>query len=378
MPRRIAIVSTILAYPWGGADGLWTSAAEAAARRGDALLLAVSDLVVPAPRVQRLLRNGARLHLRPSAARSLGIRERLEHKLRRLLRRPNPLVRAVRAFGPDLVVFSCGGTYDPILEPALCEWLRQSGTAYRIVANLQVEHPALPEHDRRIIRRILAGAERIFFVSERNREITRRHLLDPLPNAECIHGCAVHNPIIPSQVPPWPSAGTPWSMATVGRLEPVKGVDLLLHALAQGLGSEPGWRLNIHGKGPERDILVEAAARLGLESRVRLPGFVADLDDLWKDNHLLVSPAIEEGLPITIPEAMLRSRPVLATQVGGAEEWIVPGQTGFLCPAPTVELLADGLRRAWAQRENWRAMGAAAQARSRDLYRPNDYERIVA
>jgi len=81
---------------------------------------------------------------------------------------------------------------------------------------------------------------------------------------------------------------------------------------------------------------------------------------------------------MTIPEAMLRARAVLATQVGGATEWIEPGRTGFICPAPSVGLLATSLLKAWELRTSWREMGAAAATRARALYRPNDFRRIVA
>ena len=155
-------------------------------------------------------------------------------------------------------------------------------------------------------------------------------------------------------------------------------MDLLIHALAAALGGIPDWRLNVYGRGPQREYLEACARACGLAERVHFPGFVERLDDIWEQNHLLVSPAIDEGVPMTLPEAMLRGRAVLATRVGGATEWIEPGETGFICAAPTVELLAETLREAWGQREDWRELGAAAARRTRALYRPDDYQRIVA
>jgi glycosyltransferase involved in cell wall biosynthesis len=187
----------------------------------------------------------------------------------------------------------------------------------------------------------------------------------------------VHNSIAPAADLPWP-APAPWSFACIARLEPIKGVDLLIHALAASLGAAADWQLNIYGRGPQREYLEACAQACGLAGRVHFPGFVEQLDDIWKRNHLLVSPAIDEGVPITLPEAMLRGRAVLATRVGGATEWIEPGQTGFICAAPTVELLAESLRAAWGERERWQEMGVAAARRTRALYRPNDYQRLVA
>lgn len=374
---RIAFVSTILSYPWGGADAPWTSAAEVAIARGDRLMLAISENTSLHPRIGALVERGASLVVRAAPAGPLSLWRRAWRKRPWALDRPHHLVARIRAFAPELLIFSCGGTYDPILEPALTDWLRSSGTPYRIIANFQNEHPALDEPDRVRARDILNSADRVFFVSPRNLEITRLHLLSPLPNAECIHGCMVHNPLPSTPDLPW-AEPEPWSFACIARLEPVKGVDLLFPALAAGLGSISGWRVNVYGRGPQRDYLEACARFCGISDRVSFCGFVPNLDEIWKQNHILVSPAVDEGVPMTIPEAMLRSRAVLATRVGGATEWIEPGRTGFLCDAPTVGLLSESLREAWNARLRWREMGQAAAVRARALYRPNDFERIVA
>jgi glycosyltransferase involved in cell wall biosynthesis len=369
---RIAFVSTILAYPWGGADSLWTSAAEGAAARGDRLLLAVSELTAVHPRIRALAERGAVLLIRPGPAGPTPLWRRAWSRRPWSRNSHLQLIARIRAFEPDLLVFSCGGTYDTILETTLTDWLQASGTPYRIIANFQHEHPSLEETDRLRARKILQAANRIFSVSPRNLETTRLHLLSALPNAEC-----VHNPLAPATSLPWPEAG-PLSLACVARLEPVKGVDLLLPALAAGLGDTTGWQLNVYGRGPQLAYLEDCARYCGIGDRVSFCGFVPNLDEIWGRNHLLVSPAIDEGVPMTIPEAMLRGRGVLATRVGGATEWIEHGRTGFISAAPTVDLLAESLREAWSQRQLWREMGATGAIRARALYRPNDYQKIVA
>jgi glycosyltransferase involved in cell wall biosynthesis len=374
---RIAFVSTVLGYPWGGADAPWTSAAEFAVARGDHVMMAISEKTSRHERVAGLIGRGAALFLRAAPEWPVPLWKRAWN------RRPwkgspsRKLTASIRSFAPDLLVFSCGGTYDPILEPELIEWLRAAGIPYRIIANLQQEHPTIDEAQRQKAREILNAADRIFCVSPRNLEITRLHLLSPLPNAECIHGCMVHNPLPTTSNLAW-SPPEPWSLACVARLEPVKGVEILLAALAAGLGGAPGWRLNIYGRGPQREYLEACAGFCGIADRVQFCGFVPDLDDVWRLNHLLVSPAIDEGVPMTIPEAMFRGRAVLATRVGGATEWIDHGRTGFICPAPTMDLLALSLREAWDERLRWREMGEAAAVRARAMYRPDDFKKIVA
>jgi len=374
---KIAFVSTILDYPWGGADAPWTSAAEVAIGRGDRVLMAISQKASRHARIDALLAKGALLFIRPVPKGPQPLWARAWRRRPWAASPQHRLAARVRAFGPDLVVFSCGGTYDPIFERPLVDWLRAEGIPYRMIANFQNEHPALDEADRLRAADVLGAADRIYCVSPRNLEITRLHLLSALANAECIHGCMVHNPMPAESDLAW-AEPEPWSFACVARLEAVKGLDLLLPSMAAALGEVPGWRLNVFGRGPQRDYLEACARHCGIWDRVGFCGFVSDLDDIWRQNHLLVSPAIDEGVPMTIPEAMLRGRAVLATRGGGAAEWIEHGKTGFICPAPTVGLLAESLREAWDQRPRWREMGRAAAVSARARYRPEDFRRIMA
>lgn len=368
---KIAFVSTISGWPWGGADALWTRAAEGAVERGDRVLLALFPRTIAHPRVSALRARGAAVFERPVQT-SAGLLSRVVNRLARRPPPPDPLPAALREFAPDLVVISCGGTYDLVAEPALCDWLGR-GVPYRVLANLQHEHPDLPEDQRLRAREILSSARQVWFLSRRNLETTRQHLAHPLPNAD-----TVQIPIrwTASDRAPWPGS-PPWRMATVSRLSPEKGLPLLLHAAAKVLGAEHDWRLALYGQGPQESRLRELVAHLGLSDHVAFPGFAESLREIWADNHLMISPAHEEGVPMTIPEAMLCGRPVLATAIGGAEEWIRP-DNGFLCPAPSRGPLEETLARAWAARSHWAAMGERAARHAEQHLAPDDWRRVIA
>ena len=126
---RIAFVSTILGYPWGGADALWTSAAEVAEARGDRLLLAITESTARHARIDALAGRGATLFIRPGGGGPASLWKRAWGRCPLSARHPLRLAKRIRAFAPDLVILSCGGTYDPILEPALMDWLRKTGNA---------------------------------------------------------------------------------------------------------------------------------------------------------------------------------------------------------------------------------------------------------
>lgn len=370
---KIAVVSTILHYPWGGADALWTRAAEAASARGDQLLLALAPSTAGHPRVAALRAAGAAYFAR-ELPRPLTRLDRVRRKLGLLADDATALTRALLDFAPDLVVFSQGGTYDLLLYLDLVAKLRRAGIRYRVIANWQQENPTLPTTDIEIVRPLLEAADAVFFLSPRNLAVTRRHLLSPLTNA-----AVAHTPLRwqPTDTSPWPAPG-PARLATLSRLDDIKGLHLLLHALAELGSSVPDWRLTLHGDGPAATYLHRTVAHLGLVDRVRFAGHVADLRAIWSDHELFCSPALDEGVPMTIPEAMLCQRPVLATCVGGAEDWLSDNETGFLCPAPTLPLLVETLRRAFAARDRWPAMGAAAAARAAAHYRTADHQLVIA
>lgn len=370
---RIAFISTILNYPWGGADTLWTRAAEAACARGDAILLCLSPLTAAHPRIRTLVASGCRLHLRSIPPEFPSFSTRLLRSLRFYPPPETDILRAVRDFAPELVIFSQGGTYDLLMHPSLAAWLRACGVPYRVVANWQTEHPTLSSAEQAQVREALLDAELLAFVSRRNLEATQRHLLATLPRARVLH-----NPLREDHTPqPWP--GSPeLHLATVSRLDPSKGIHLLLHALAESTAALPPWRLEIFGIGPQESVLREIIAHLGLGVRATLRGHVGSLREIWANNHLLCAPALDDGVPMTIPEAMLCARPVLSTRVGGAEDWIEPDHTGFLCPAATVPLLREALVEAARAFPRWTAMGAEAREAAIAIYRPDDYLQLLA
>jgi glycosyltransferase involved in cell wall biosynthesis len=368
---RIAFVSTILEYPWGGADTLWTHAAEAAQQRGDSVFLAISPLTAGSPRIDALRKGGAQLFLRQERYRHRSFPARVIGRLSGDHGDSTGLVRALKEFGPDLVAISCGGTYDLLVEPGLREWLRDSRTAHRLVLNWQSRACTLSESDRDVVRDAFSAAEKLFFVSSANLELTEQHLSTRLNNA-----CVLHNPLRPAQVLPWPENDVP-QLAFVGRLEAVKGLDLLLDAVAELLASGVRLRVNVYGRPEGAESYVRKANTLAISDVIRFSGYESDLTKIWCANEMLISPALDEGVPMTIPEAMLHARPVLATRVGGSTDWIQDGRTGFLCEPESTTQLVETFRRALRVRHEWREMGRRAAEHALYLYRPDDHLRLI-
>jgi glycosyltransferase involved in cell wall biosynthesis len=126
----------------------------------------------------------------------------------------------------------------------------------------------------------------------------------------------------------------------------------------------------LYGDGENRGGLERLARRLGLADRIVFEGHVADVEKIWSLNHVLVMPSRIEGLPLAVVEAMLCGRPVVATDVAGAEV-IEDGVTGFLAEAATVGCMGNALERFWARKEDTTEIGATAAKRIRCLVPPD-------
>jgi glycosyltransferase involved in cell wall biosynthesis len=141
-----------------------------------------------------------------------------------------------------------------------------------------------------------------------------------------------------------------------------KGVDVLLAAYA-ALASRECTELWIAGDGPERASLEAAATRLGVADRVRFLGHRSDVPDLLEACDVFVLPSRLEGLGVAALEAMARSRPVVASAVGGLAETVLAEETGLLVPPGDAAALAAALERLLADPALGQRLGAAGTAR---------------
>ncbi|WP_299740462.1 glycosyltransferase [uncultured Roseobacter sp.] len=142
----------------------------------------------------------------------------------------------------------------------------------------------------------------------------------------------------------------------VGRLAPVKGLRVLLAALAE-LSDLPNLRLVLVGDGPDRARLEAAAAPLG--DRVTFTGYLSQTEvaQALQACDIFVLPSFAEGVPVVLMEALASEKPVIATQVAGVGELVEEGKSGFLVPPGDADTLADRIRTLAADPELRTAMG---------------------
>jgi glycosyltransferase involved in cell wall biosynthesis len=107
----------------------------------------------------------------------------------------------------------------------------------------------------------------------------------------------------------------------------------------------PHARLVIVGEGPEEPAIRAEAERLQLGPRVRFLGLRNDVPRLLAAADVFLLTSINEGIPLTVIEAMASGLPVVSTAVGGVGEVVLDGRTGLLAPAADAPALAGHLAR---------------------------------
>ncbi|TFH92360.1 glycosyltransferase [Vibrio ouci] len=110
-------------------------------------------------------------------------------------------------------------------------------------------------------------------------------------------------------------------VGTAGRLEQVKGHDVLIHAICS---LPKNVHLAIAGDGSERANLEALVSELGLSDRVTFMGLVNDMPRFYQSLDLFCLPSRSEGFPLSTLEAQSCGIPTVATKVGATEETLCP------------------------------------------------------
>jgi glycosyltransferase involved in cell wall biosynthesis len=132
-------------------------------------------------------------------------------------------------------------------------------------------------------------------------------------------------------------------IGTTGRLEKVKRYDLLLQAFSTVHKHFPQSRLMIAGDGTLKHELENFADELKIGDAVIWTGFRKDIPRLLAAMDIYCMPSANEGLSLSILEAMAAGKPVIITDVGGARELVEDGKTGLLISPGSVEPIEESI-----------------------------------
>jgi glycosyltransferase involved in cell wall biosynthesis len=167
----------------------------------------------------------------------------------------------------------------------------------------------------------------------------------------------------------------PLRLLMLGRINRIKGQDLLIEALAQ-LPNCAARRLEVRivGETFENDVAREqalhaAANDAGLQCTVRFEPFQPDPAPLYRWADIVTVPSrLPEALGRVAIEAMAHGRPALVARIGGLTEIVEDRVSGWVVPPNDAEQLARTIVEIVTHPESWRDYGAAARARFETVF----------
>ncbi|MBR0090481.1 MAG: glycosyltransferase, partial [Lachnospiraceae bacterium] len=137
------------------------------------------------------------------------------------------------------------------------------------------------------------------------------------------------------------------TIVSVGTLNHNKNHQMLVKAFARLLPKYPDWRLIIYGEGNERRHLTQLVGALGIRGTVELPGMKENIAEEIYRAGMFVLCSNEEGMPMTLLEAMAMGIPCISTDCpcGGPREIVKDGFNGLLTPVGDVARMETAMIR---------------------------------
>jgi glycosyltransferase involved in cell wall biosynthesis len=152
-------------------------------------------------------------------------------------------------------------------------------------------------------------------------------------------------------------------MTMVGTFKRQKGHEYLVAATAEVAPRDARLHVLLVGDGELLPDIRRRVTAAGLDDRVHFLGTRRDVPALLAASDSFVLPSLWEGLPVALVEAMASGLPVIATEVSGTSQVMVPGRTGWLVPPGDASRLAEAMVALRADPERAQAMAAAGRAR---------------
>lgn len=266
-----------------------------------------------------------------------------------------------------------------LLHPltSACAWVaRRRGLPYVVVPHGTLSEWAF--HHRRthlkrlyfhlVERRTLEGARGVRYTSEAERSQARRLSFSVPEDAVIPHPFESRRQAVASP------DRDPEQVLFLARLDPKKGVGVLLAAVARARRARPGVRLVLAGSGSaafERKVRALVRER-GLEGAVELPGFVAgaEKERLLDRSSVFVLPSREENFGVAVAEAMDAGLPVIVSREVGIAPLVEELGAGRVVPR-TPEALAAALLEILERASVAREMGRAGRRLVRERLAPD-------
>ncbi|RBI65889.1 colanic acid biosynthesis glycosyltransferase WcaL [Vreelandella sulfidaeris] len=181
------------------------------------------------------------------------------------------------------------------------------------------------------------------------------------------------------------ASSKPFRIITTARLVEKKGISYALEAVAKVKNNYPeiNFYYDIIGEGPLLEKIEDLVTSLEIADCVKLHGALphGEVQKLLAEADVFILPSIkanngdQEGIPVSLMEAMASGMPVLSTLHSGIPELVEDGVSGYLVPERDINALAEKIVCLAEQPESWKKLGEAGRAKVEQDYN-KDHQNI--
>ncbi len=144
-------------------------------------------------------------------------------------------------------------------------------------------------------------------------------------------------------------------IVSIGELDDNKNHITVIKALRM-LGRKD-FKYVVCGVGPNKDMLLKEAEKMGLKDNVLLAGYRSDIPDVLNAADIFVFPSFHEGMPVSVLEAMACGLPVIASDIRGNVDIIKDGYNGYLFAPANANTLCEKLELLMDDADKRKTMG---------------------
>jgi glycosyltransferase involved in cell wall biosynthesis len=171
----------------------------------------------------------------------------------------------------------------------------------------------------------------------------------------------IPNGVDTNQFKPFSPSDNQKNIIFIGRLDQMKGVQVLFEAFKTLKEDGVAAQLNVIGDGPDRDKLQKLARDIGVNDSISFCGAVAEIIPYLQKSDLFVLPSLSEGLSNVLLEAMACSIPIVATRVGGNIDLIRDGENGILVEPENSNQLSEAMQKILQDKALAKKLGSEAR-----------------
>ena len=351
---------------WGGSEELWYQAALETARRGVETAVCCFNWTGKEPRMNKLKEAGCKLFMLPGKEITKG--QLLIGKIKL-----NKAVAAVPFEEYDKVIVSQGGWKDVVHGPFKTLFTRLNSYVL-VYHNYNTNQNFFRKKKLSLLQQWAEKATTNMGATLKIFQTLQEEYKLSIPRQETLFNpLTIATPETITPFPPVDKKNYIFSVLAALDIER-KAQDVLITSLSHQVWKDREWELHLYGEGKDKSFLQKLTNRLQLQNKVFIHGNAPNYKVAISESHLVLQITNIDAMPISVIEAMAMARPLVTSSVGDMPLWVKENINGWVTKSVTVEAINQTLELAWAQRNNWSAMGKQSFAIFRRDFPANPIE----